>query len=278
MWFMAATTGTPRARALAAALREARTSRSTGLRELARRVLISHSMISAWEQGHRLPKTEEVATVLTGLGVDPEERERIIELARHAGEVDWLTAGLPGVGQKLSGVMECERTATSITEWLPWSLPGLLQTSDYAREVIGDDQAILNARLLRRDVLTRHEPVEFHALIGEPALRQCIGGPEVMAHQLQALLDAPANVTVQVIRVGNGWHPGLAGPFILYEFPQSPPIVHLEPYRSSAFVYNERDVSDYQQAADSLRKEVAMSPEHTAELIAKVINELETTP
>ncbi|MBA0125246.1 helix-turn-helix transcriptional regulator [Haloechinothrix sp. YIM 98757] len=274
---MRATTGSPRARALSAALRDARVSRDVGLRELARRVGISHTLVSQWEQGHRLPKTEDVAAVLTGLGVNAEERERIVELARHAGDSDWLTVGHLGASQRLAGVMECERTAVRITEWLPWMIPGLLQTSDYAREIIGPDESRLTLRLARRDVLTRREPVEFHAVIGEPGLRETVGSPGVMAHQLKTLQDSPSNVTVQVVPIGRGWHPGIVGPFILYEFPDSPPIVHIEPYRSSAFVYNERDVSDYQSAADMLRKEVAMSPDDSARLIADVITEWETT-
>lgn len=214
--------------------------------------------------------------MLTGIGVSAEERQRIIELARNASETDWLAVGLPGVSQQLDGVMECERTATHITEWIPWTLPGLLQTSDYAREVIGNDRQQLNVRFARRDVLTKRQPAEFHAIIGEPGLRQVIGGRDVMRHQLQALLDTPSNVTVQVVRIGAGWHPGLAGPFILYEFTESPPIVHLEPFRSSSFVYNNEDVSDYRRAADTLRREVAMSPQESAELIANVIKEQET--
>lgn len=274
---MVATTGTPRARALAAELRAARTSRDIGLRELARRIGISHTMVSQWENGHRLPKPEDVAAVLTGIGVDAAERTRIVELARHAGDKDWLVAGIPGAGQQMTGVLECERTAFRITEWIPWSIPGLLQTSDYARVVIGSDEAKLNLRLARRDILARRNPVEFRAIIGEPGLRQIIGDNDVMIHQLHNLMNIPSNVSVQVVPIGRGWHPGLPGTFILYEFDHAPAIVHLEPFRSSSFVYNEHDVTDYKNAADTLREEVAMSPEESARFIADVIEELEAT-
>lgn len=272
---MAATTGTPRARALAAALREARTSRDIGLRALARQINVSHTLVSQWENAHRLPKVEDVLVVVTGIGLDAAERARIVELARHAGDSDWLTAGVPGVSQKMMGVLECERTAVCITEWLPWSIPGLLQTSEYARAVIGPDEAKLNVRIARRDILTRRNPVEFHAVIGEPGLRQIIGGNDIMIHQLGSLTEAPSNVTVQAVPIDRGWHPGLAGPFILYEFAESPAIVHLEPYRSSSFVYNEHDVEDYRRAAETLRKELAMSPEDSRKFIADVIKEVE---
>ncbi len=222
-------------------------------------------------------RPEDVGGFLAAIGVSGDERERILDLARGAGESDWLIVGMPGVSQKLSGVLECERTAVRITEWLPWSIPGLIQTSDYAREIIGPDEAKLTLRLARRDALTRHKPVEFCALLGEPALRQVIGSRSVMAHQLRSLLSTPENVTVQVVTIGSGWHPGIAGPFILYDFAGSPSIVHLEHYRSSAFVYNERDVEGYKGAADTLRREVAISPADSAKLIADVIAELETT-
>ncbi|MDV6014681.1 helix-turn-helix transcriptional regulator [Haloechinothrix sp. LS1_15] len=274
---MTATTGTPRARALAAALRQARETASLSVRELARRLNIQHSTISYWETGRRVPRPEDVGGYLAAVGVSGEERERILELSRDASKTDWLTVGIPGASQQLEGVMECERTATTITEWIPWMIPGLLQTTEYAREVIGPDQGLLTLRLARRDVLTRRDPVRFHAIIGEPALRQVIGGREVMAHQLSNLLDVPRNVTVQVVPMGNGMHPGLAGPFILYEFEHSPAIVHVEHWASSAFVYNDHDVEDYRKAADTLRDEAAMSPADSAELIASAVRELETT-
>ncbi|RCW45851.1 helix-turn-helix protein [Halopolyspora algeriensis] len=284
---MPATSGTPRGRALAAALREARTSRQIGLRDLARRIRISHTLVSQWEHGHRVPKTEDVSAVLTGLGVDARERERIIELARNAGENDWLTSGLPGMSQQMAGMLECEREASTIVDWSPLLVPGLLQTSDYARAILGAGgvpREQVEPRVLfrsgRRDILSKNPPVQLRALIGEGALRVRVGGDAVLADQLRYLLKTAENwenVTVQIVRNDVPWHPGTAGPFVLYEFESSPPIVLLEHHRSSVFLHNEDDLVEYRSAADSLREEVAMGPEASAELIADVIRALETT-
>lgn len=284
---MAATSGTPRGRALAAALRNARLSKEIGLRDLARKVGISHTLISQWENGHRLPKTEDVATVLTGLGVDADEREHIIELARNAGESDWLTSGIPGMSQQMAGMLECERSASDIIDWSPLLVPGLLQTSDYARAILGAGDAPREQvepqvvfRSGRRDILNRNPPTRLHALIGESALCLRVGGPAVLAGQLRYLLtaiEAWDNITVQVVANDVEWHPGAAGPFVLYEFEESPPIILLEHHRSSAFLHNQNDLAEYQAAADTLRKEVAMSPDASVELIAHVVDELETT-
>lgn len=270
---MAATT--PRARALAAALREARQANGASLRALAKRIGISHTMISLWEHGHRVPEPEDVAIVLTGLGVGAGERARVVELSRHAKEVDWLAVGIPGVSQALAAVVAHERAATSIFEWSPLVVPGLLQTSEYAGQIL--DEARLTVRLARRDVITKREPVDFTAAIGEPALRQIIGGRDVMAHQLRELTSLLDNVNVLAVPVGEGWHPGLAGPFVLYDFPDSPSIVHVEHHRSSAFVFNEQDVAHYKEAAKAIREKVALNPAKSAQFIASVIKQMERT-
>ncbi|GDY34007.1 helix-turn-helix domain-containing protein [Gandjariella thermophila] len=79
---MGATADTPRAKALCAALREARLASGIGLRELARKIQISHTDLSLWENGRRVPRLESVVMVLTAIGTPATERNRIVELAR----------------------------------------------------------------------------------------------------------------------------------------------------------------------------------------------------
>jgi hypothetical protein len=276
---MSVTAGTPRGKALAAALRAAREAAGLGLRELARRLEIRHATLSNWETGKRVPRPEDVASVLTAIGIDGQDQERIIELARHASEPNWLTAGIPGVSQQLAGAMECESTATTITEWEPLVIPGLLQTSDYARAIIASGEmsrseveALVHVRIGRRDVLTRRNPVHLVALIGEAAILDYIGSDEIMADQLRHLLRMASldTVDVQVVPSGVGWHPGRMGPFVLFDFADAPSIVHLEHHRSGVFLSDVKDVKAYRTAADTVRR-VAMSPEESAKFVADVI-------
>lgn len=275
---------TPRGKALAAALRQARDRTGIAGREIARQLGVSHAAVSHWETGKRIPRLEDVASLLAILGVTGDERERVLELARHASDPDWLTVGIPGLAQQLAGVMECERTASFLAEWSPWLIPGLLQTSDYARAVLGgggvlpgDIESRLIVRLGRRDVLSRRDLEELVILIGEPGIRQVIGGRAVMADQLRHVQRlAGAGVTVQVVPIGDGWHPGLMGPFIFYRFPDSPSIAHIEHHRSSVFVFDENDVAAYQVATATLR-DVALNPTESTAFLREVIAELETT-
>jgi transcriptional regulator with XRE-family HTH domain len=268
----------PRSLALAGALRQARESHvpKISLNAHARALGVSPSVVSYWETGKRIPNTENVSAYLQALGITGERRDNILDLARGAAEPNWLPVGIPGISQSLAGVLECERNAVAVTEWSIGAVPGLLQTADYAREIIGrspDAEAKVALRLSRRDALTRQRPLRLTALLSEMALRQVIGGPEVMADQLRYLLKMAKlkTVTLQVVPIGEGWHPGLAGPFVLYSFAQAPSILHLEHHRAGAFVYDEEDVKAYKEAADKVR-EMAMSPSESAGLIASVVN------
>lgn len=281
---MSAPVASPRVRALSAALRQARLDAGIGQRELARQLDIQHAKLSYWESGRRVPDVAEVAAILAKLNIIGKERDRILELAQHAAEPNWLAAGVPGMSPGLAGVVDCEKTASSIIDWSPLLIPGLLQTSDYARAVLStgleahESEPRAMMRIARRDVLTRNNPVELVALIHECVLAEVIGSCEIQVDQLRHVLSMAElpNVTVQIVRHGQGWHPGLSGPFLLFDFAKSPSIVHIEHHRSSAFLYDEKDVEDYKAATEMVRG-VAMSPADSKELIANITNKLEST-
>jgi hypothetical protein len=235
-----------------------------------------------------VPSPEDVSAYLAAIGITGQQREEVIDLARNASEPNWLAAGLPGVSQQLAGVIQCERTALEIIEWSPLLAPGLLQTVDYARAIIGADDTLtraevdarVNLRMGRREILggarDDQPPVEYTVFIGEWALLQRVGGTRVateQCRQLLALSELPTT-TLQVVTIGEGWHPGLMGPFALYNFPDSPSIVHLEHHRSGAFLYDHADVTAYKLAAGDVRR-VAMSVDDSREFIVEVLNKTE---
>ncbi|WP_433870547.1 helix-turn-helix domain-containing protein [Saccharopolyspora sp. CA-218241] len=274
---------TPRARALSAALRTAREASGFSGREVSRRLGVSHSMVSHWERGRRVPTPEEVASLMTAIGVIGAEKDRVVELARHASEPNWLTVGMPGIPQQLAGAVECERSASSIVEWAPSCIPGLLQTTEYARTIQEESGLSPHAvetrvmlRIARREVLTRKNPVHFAALIGENAVRDLVGTAEMMAEQLRYLVDLAGrpNLTVQVVPSRVGWHPGHAGPFVLYDFAIAPPVVHFEHHSSGAFVPDDDDVRAYKAAIDTIRAK-ALGPDATTNFLRELADEME---
>lgn len=282
IWYMAAPPSSPRVRALANALRKARESRGISVREVGRALGISHGIVSFWERGQRVPSVEDVGGYCVAVGIVGDEKERILELARNANSSDqnWLPPGPSGLNPALAGVLDCEATAVAITQWTPMVIPGLLQTPEYAKAMLTDEPGagtFVSTRVARRSIITRDDqPVEYAALISEFALTEMVSTPAVHAEQLDYLLalGAQPNVAVRIVRLGQGWHPGFLGPFIIYDFAESPSIIHIEHYSSSAFLYEEQDVAAFKTAAQLVRSK-AMSPEESSELIASVRSNME---
>lgn len=279
---MAVISGTAEARELGAELRKLRASAGLNTRTVAERTGVSNANISFWETGKRLVPLDRLTSLLDALSVTDDDRERVLGLRRQAEGPGQLVTGSTSIGERLTRLIELERTATRITHIAPLLIPGLLQTSDYARAVFGngpDTDTKVALRAGRRDVITRRRnPVEFLALIDSEALVRPIGPPEVMADQLDHLLrlaELP-NVTVQLVSsTAPGYHPMLAGQFILLEFPSATPIVLLEHHRTSAFVWDKESVAVYLSAPEEIRR-VAMTPERSSKLIKEIAQGMET--
>ncbi|MGW3469789.1 helix-turn-helix domain-containing protein [Saccharopolyspora sp. NPDC000995] len=277
---MASTADTPRARQLGAELRTARKAVGMSTQALGKKLGRSHTHISRWENGKLTPSEADAGAVLGILGVTGKERERLLQLARDAGDPNWVA---PGVDRQLAALTEYERTARTVTDVQPLLIPGLLQTADYARSIMvgagttrGEADRRVTFRLGRRDVLTRRNPVELVAIIGEHALRYPPCDRDVMVEQLRHLVKWGEldNVNIHAIPIDQGYSPTLEGPFVLIEFDRAKAVVHLEHYRSSTTITDATDVKDYQTATDSVRK-AALSADLTASLIAEIADEME---
>ena len=272
----------PRTRTLAASIRTVRKDASFGLRELARRIGISPQLLSAWELGLRTPRLEDITAILGALGVIGEQKEQILALAKGPAEPGWLTYGKPGIPQQLAAVIECEKAAESIAEWSPMEMPGLLQTPAYARALFSngsseyDIEHRVRLRMERRRLIVGREPTLFEALIGEAALRDHIGSPATMAEQLRFLVEIAAfrTISIRVVPAHCGWHPGLAGRFILYSLVDKSAVVYFEHLSSGAFVPDDYDVRKYRAAIKGIHA-VAMSPAESSSFIARLAEEID---
>lgn len=278
---MAVTKDPGAAEELAAGLRDLREKARLTTRQMADRMGLSNANITHWENGNRLIPLNRLIAYLDALTISGDDRERLLGLRRRAEGPGELTAGMPSIGPQLAQLIEHEQTATRIVDYAPLALPGLLQTTDYARAVLGrgpntDTRVALRAG--RRDVLTRRRsPVEFLALIDSEVLARPIAPARVMRDQFEHLLEMAEldNVTIRIVpSTAPGWHPGLAGNFILFEFGTARPIVHVEHYRASAWLWEQPDIADYFDAVREI-EEKAMTPDRTSEVIEKMIRGME---
>ncbi|MEU3301089.1 helix-turn-helix transcriptional regulator [Streptomyces sp. NPDC006678] len=195
-------------------------------------------------------------------------------LSRLVGLV--LRSQLPAWFQQTA---ELEARATEICTFQTHMVHGLLQTHAYARAVLGamdrsklDDRTTV--RLARQRILEKEQPPVLWAILGETALRQEIGGPEVMREQLARLLsykDDPL-VNVQVLPFTAGAHAGLTGSFTVYRFPGDPAIVYTEGYGSGHPTANPDTVKNCSLRYDHLQA-AALSIKDSATLIRRTMEE-----
>lgn len=270
------------ARELGAELRRHRNAAGLTLREFEKRVGHSNAKISMWENGHRLVSLDDLEEILDALEVTGDERERLLGMRREAEGPGRLVGGTPTIGAQLAELIKQEQSARRIVEVAPLLVPGLLQTSRYARAILSrypDADTRVALRMGRRDVLTRTDnPVEFHALIDDEVLVRHIAPPPVMAEQLRHLLrmaELP-NVTIQLVSsTTSGFTPMLDGPFILLEFATATPSVHLEHHSASATLWEEKEVRRFIAAVEWITK-LAMTPDRTSEVIEELVHGMET--
>jgi transcriptional regulator with XRE-family HTH domain len=253
------------------------------VRELARAAGVHSAELSGWEQGSRVPGVTEVAVLLGQLRVAADERARLLELAAHAGEPNWLETTPPGALADAAAYVEYERTARALFTWQPILVPGLLQTPGYVRRIVTEPgcgreeiDRRTEIRLARQQRFHDRDPLTCTVLLGEAAIRLGPGGPAVPAGQLAHLLTAMErpNVGLRVLPTTEYGHPGMQGSFTILDFAELPPIVFLEHYQAGAHLYDQEQVAAYRAAAKSMTS-LALSEDDSAQMLREVIADLE---
>jgi transcriptional regulator with XRE-family HTH domain len=271
---------TPRASAIGMELRVAREAAGLSVRDLATRIGVHHTTVSRWETGARMPKPEDVAGVLVGLGVIDERRDELIELARAGDRPQWLG----GTQRQVAALLQFEAEADRIVHVAPLLIPGLLQTTAYTSAIMeaagihsGEMKLRVAVRIGRRDILVRSGRPRLLALIGEAALHVQVGGREVMRDQLARLAEVAEweSVDIRIVPLAAGWHPGLIGPFIVVERHVGDPVVHLEIHDSGLFLHESEDTARYRAAADMVLRS-AMDSAQSRGAIADALKRLAT--
>ncbi|MFJ1704184.1 helix-turn-helix domain-containing protein [Kitasatospora sp. NPDC088346] len=163
-------------------------------------------------------------------------------------------------------------------------VPGLLQTEEYARELIGNscpplDDETVEARVagrLQRQERLRHSPtVLFAFVIYEAALRTLVGGGATMRRQLRHLVEVGRlrNVVIQVLPADRVAYPGLSGPLVLLENADHEQFAYVEGQETGALYADPLKVSTLAQRHGMIRMQ-ALSAEESALFIMRVAEEL----
>jgi transcriptional regulator with XRE-family HTH domain len=193
-------------------MRKERLARGWSLREFADRTGIDFAHLSRVETGKR-PPTEKIAQACDR--VFPERRGWFMEYYEES--KTWMPPGF-------RDWPEIENKTTTLRDWYPGIVTGLLQTEGYARAMLsvspGVTDEMLAARLARRmerqrHVLMREDPPRAAFVIDEFALYRRVGSAEIMAGQLRHLLVVAAMPRVTLTVMPAVEHPGNESGFVI---------------------------------------------------------------
>jgi hypothetical protein len=280
---------TVRRRRLAAELRRLRGKR-TGSR-VSRAIGWSPTKISRAESGHESIPPSEVEKLLDFYGVKDPLRGRLIELAQDATQAGWWDDYSDALNPQLLEFIGLEAEAVSSLQWQADSIPGLLQTEDYARQLSVAYQAVVpttppsvidrfvRSRMIRQQRLT-HEPVlQLSVVLDEAVLLRRIGDGGLMSAQLEHLADMAElpNIDLRVMPLDRELAL-LAGSFVIMSFGSSSTaeaaslgdVVSTESLNTELHVEGETDTQVYRLFFQALTK-ASLSPAESRDLIFTTI-------
>ncbi|MGI5122109.1 helix-turn-helix domain-containing protein [Marinactinospora thermotolerans] len=180
--------------------------------------------------------------------------------------------------------VELEGDAVSIREFEVQSVPGLFQTEDYARAVLGANwpppdpdevERQLSARLERQKILDRPQPPLLWVVLEESVIRRPVGGRDVMVDQLRHLIKMAERprVRLQVLPFSKGAHAAMDGGFTVLELSTREKVLYTERPGSGHVTADGDEVAKCDQRMSALIG-LALSPEESADLIVTTIGVL----
>ncbi|MEG3630860.1 helix-turn-helix domain-containing protein [Streptomyces poriticola] len=221
------------------------------------------------------------------------ERRMPVDLARHVDQKlgtdgffqrrceDAAKARRAGHAMSFQDVPDLERAATTLEEWGPNLIPGLLQTADYMRGLIrygapftppetGEER--VSARMTRAELWNRADRPTYWGILRESVIRKAPVPPAVMADQLDHILDVIRSTgsVLQIVPETTCWHPLPSGMAKIMTFADAPPVVWTDGNFEGQLLDYPPLVSKYRGSYDLLRA-IALPPETSLDLIEEAV-------
>ncbi|AYL36824.1 MULTISPECIES: helix-turn-helix domain-containing protein [Streptomyces] len=231
------------------------------------------SYLSRLESGQRLSKVTVMEDLDTYYGSDG----LLVSL--------WKIARYEAFKNKYQAYMRLEATARALWVYTP-DVPGLLQTEEFAREVLSGPRATqqeaeavdeqVAARLGRQLLLGRSPVPGVRFIVDESGLRRPSASAVTWENQMvhvEAMAQWP-NIVVQVLPFSAGVHPLVAkGSLTLLWQGDGSAVAYTEGDSSGLLMEDPEDVLRHRLSYDQLR-DLALSPSDSLRFIRDVLKEL----
>ncbi|MEU8626144.1 helix-turn-helix transcriptional regulator [Streptomyces sp. NPDC048669] len=247
-----------------------------------------YSKLSRIETARSASKAKDIDALLdlyaeVGREVSDELRAALLTLTKEGAQRGWWHSYRGVLTPVYEDLISLETEAESISSWQLGVIPGLLQTGEYARDIIRATamseaiearvDALVEVRLARQAVLTREEPLALWTIIAEQSLRSTSDTDGLMREQLGRLLTVGKrpSINIQVLPANAPLHVGQLGSFTVLGFgPHADlDVVHTEGLTSALYVEEREQVAAHRDAWQRLSA-TALSVEASADLITEI--------
>jgi transcriptional regulator with XRE-family HTH domain len=276
---------TVRRRRLGQELRELRDAAGLTIEEVAQRLEVSPAKISRIETGRVGVRPRDVSDLLDEYDIHGTHRDNLLTLTREARQQGWWHSYGDVLSDKIEVWVELETEAKTIRLYEVQLIPGLLQTSEYARAVLRAHyrseqspeqiEQRVKFRMARQQLVIEQNNTPIWAVLDEAVLRRQMGPPEVMQSQYRRLLEFSEeyNITIQVLPFDAGVYSGVPGGFWMMQLaPPDPEVVVIEHRGGVLYLERSDEVAAYTHVFDRIRA-TAKGPE---ESISFITNQLKT--
>ena len=272
-------------RRLRVELRRAREAAGLTQEQVAAALEWSLSKVIRIEAGAVRVSITDLRALLDHYNVSADRITELSELNRAARERAWWSDYAKVLSPQYLEFVGYEAAASTLRQFHPLVIPGLLQTTEYAQALAEglsdpDERPVVSAagevRNRRQELFDRENAPKCFFVFDEAAIRRQVGGAGVMKHQLKHILGLVARptVTVQIVPFSAGAHPGMNGPFVILEFPdaEDDDVLYLEKGSGSLISRDVReDIVGYREAFERLRA-ISLSPEDSVALLGRLAN------
>lgn len=273
-------------RSSGAEMRRLRTARGLKTEDVAAHLRTSTTRISRMEtgKGRVSIRPDEVAALCDLFDVqDQRQRDMLADMFQAAQQPGWWDQWRDVLPSGLEVLLDLETNAERELGFELTLVHGLLQTPQYTRAILEaspsirrediDDMVALRQR--RQELATREvSPLAVWIILDEYVIRRPVGGEDVTRAQrarLAELAELP-NVTSQIIPEKKGSHPGLGGPFAIFEFEANPSVVYVDSPAGNLYLEKRPDVRKFGATFDLLRA-AALDPADTTALLRTISRE-----
>lgn len=263
-------------------LRQLRQDSGKTTRDVAEWLDVGDSAVSKIEKARTTIKAQTIRALCQLYDVDASTTDTLLRLAKESNERGWWAAYRDTLPEWVRQLVGLEVDALNYWSYQSEYVPGLLQTSGYARAIMRNAlPGISDGELDRRVALRRErqeqleiaQPPTMNFYLNEAVLRRSVGGPDVMRGQLEHLIASAdrEHIVLRHVPFSAGEHPAMSNSFVTMQFPEEdgPAFVYVEHERGSIYQEDPGDIDHYLYVVSELDR-VAASPEDTRALMVEI--------